>query len=331
MKPLRALAIALTTAVLSSGCYFQVAWLPDGQHLAYLRDGSVRLIDLAGHETVLYGGLKEAEGFVVAAPVGSALAISGDVDKVRVLAVVDDTGTVKWSRSFPGTEVLLWPGCWNADATRLVGLDTKKHALTLVDLKSGEAKTLKGEKAVAVRFAADGDVLCLRAAKGGAILVRRGADGKEGAKAKFALPKGYSKAEPRYPAADGTQVWFTARKAGKPVTLLVAATGAVVVEHAGDLAAVGPDDTSAVTDGHVLVRTTGETDLAALRARVVGIERNWQMADPEEAKKPFDEAKVDFHPVFSPDGKKAAFLTGHLLCVADLSSTTGEVSALAKW
>lgn len=331
MKPLRALGLVLLTGLLASGCYFQVTWLADGQHLAYLRDGSVRLIDLDGHESVIFSGLKGSDGQVVAAPAGSDVAVSGSAGSAAVLAVVASDGTVRWSRTLPNSEATFQPGCWSPDGASLAALDAKHHVLSLVDLKAGTVKAVKGEKAVSVRFGPDGGLLCLRKSEGGATVARRGPDGTEGAKTKVTAPQGLTKVEPLYPSADGSQVWFGAKRKGQDVILLVSSAGAVVLEHAGAFAAVGPDDASFVSGANALVRAGGETDLGPVRARIVTIERNWQMADPEEAKKPFDESKVDFHPVFSPDGRKAAVLTGHLLCVADLSSTSGEVSALAKW
>src|SRR6185295_609079 len=96
-------ALALV-AVLAAGCLPAVAWLPDGQRIAYVHEGAVWLTDLAGQRTRLYAATGETPWFVSAAPAGRRLAIVSVGNGCTRLALLDVAGRIEWSLTFPGND-----------------------------------------------------------------------------------------------------------------------------------------------------------------------------------------------------------------------------------
>lgn len=316
--------LACVMPLLLSGCLYRAAWLPDGTHIAYLRAGALWITDLEGHQTRV-ADAPAADITVSAAPTGDLLAMAGTFDGVRALKVMDRLGMMRWSISLPGTESSLLPGCWAPDAgSILTPLSTRQ--IFVCDLNSGDTTRLNARGGPA-RFLANGDLVWLAGdGKDGWTLERR----EKGVV--FREPKGED-AEPLWLTEDAAMVWWRVRAGGSAKIILAGPDGTPKFRSDRGMTAPGPDAKSFVTDdgGYALVRANAPAvNLNALYNRLLKMDLGWHLADPKTAGEPYDARELlASTPAFSPDGRRVAILTPHLLAVGNLD--TGEVSAITKW
>lgn len=322
MRAVRTLACLVPLAL--SGCLYRAVWLPDGRHVAYLRAGALWITDLEGRQARIVDA-PASDITVSAAPAGDLLALAGTFDGVRALKVMDRLGTLRWSISLPGTEARLLPGCWAPNAGQIM-LALSSRQIFVCDIESGDTTRLNTRGGPA-RFLANGDLVWLNGdGKGGWRLERRDKG------VSFREPSG-DDAEPLWLTEDAGMVWWRVRAGSSAKIVLAGPDGKAVFGSDRGMAAAGPDARSYVTAdaGYALLGPNRPAvNLNPLYNRLLKMDLGWQLADPRSAGEAYDARELlASTPAFSPDGRKIAVLTPHLLAVGHLD--TGEVTALAKW
>ena len=325
MQAMRLVRIAMLLAPLAlSGCLYRAAWLPDGKHVAYLRNGALWITDLEGRHARI-ADAPAPDITLAPAPSHDLIALAGTFDGVRALKVVDQLGTLRWSISLPGTDASLLPGCWSPDATTIL-LTLSTRQVFVCDLETGNTTRLNTRGGPA-RFTPGSDLIWLAADSKGKWRLERNDRGIP-----VTEPKG-DDAEPLRIADDMEKIWWRVRSAAGTRIVLAGPDGKPVFQSDRTFVAPGPDGNSYLTtdQGYALISAGSPArNLNAVYNRLLKMDLGWQLADPKTAAEPYDARELlAATPAFSPDGKRLAILTPHLLAISDLNS--GEVLALAKW
>lgn len=322
----------LLTALAASGCLQRAAWLPDGKHVAYVRDGSVWVADLDGHQAKLATLPAGDDPELSAGPGGLVAVVARTAGSAPRLEVVDGGGVVRFSATLPGELGHMPAGCWSPNG-RWLAVRTSRSTLYLADLQAKAGQALDDGGAVS-RFTGAGDLIGLKEAKPGWKLEVRDATGRVlGGKA-WKAPQGVDEALPVILNEEGTAAWWRGKRAGQEIAALAGADGKVVFSSPRALVAAGPDARSYVTEdgGYAVIRAAGEpVNLNPLYNRLLRMDLNWHLADPKSAAEAYDATALlkSCAPAFSPDGTKVALVTPRLLAVGTIA--TGEVTAVAKW
>jgi hypothetical protein len=324
-------AVIAGCLILSSGCLYTVTWLADGSGIACYEAGGVWLVNLKGEKRMIFAAPDLVNVYLIAAPKGDRIALTGTLGENSPAAVFTEGGKVLWTQTLTGKGWGILPWFWSADGKSVLLQGDEPQRLALVPAGAKKIRELKIAGEIP-RFSADGDILCLRVRPGGtAYLDRYDVKGKLKKSLPWTYPAGYAEAEPQLLSADGDKAWFRVKTGTK--TVLADRTGRIIREFFGEPEAPGTDFPCAVTrkNGYTLAdgSTGTETSLNGFYNRFLHSELSAFINDPAHANGKFNPDDVNFFPVFSPDGKAFALHGTNRLYLADLS--TGAMRTLASW
>jgi Tol biopolymer transport system component len=328
-------AITAVALLLSSGCLYTVTWLADGSRLACYESGGVWLVNPKGEKTLILEAPGLDDVFLVAAPKGDRIALTGQKDTTSFLTVFTAAGKVQWTGTRAGAEWSLLPWFWSPDGKTVFfdnGAEEGKKRLALV--ASGAKKPHEiGIGGDLPRFSSDGYILSLRTQPGATTLLvdRHDTKGKLKKSLPWTMPAGYPDAEGQLLSDDGGKAWFRAKTGAR--TVLADRSGRIIREFEGEPEVPGPGFLTVVTrkNGFTLADagSGAEAGLNVYYNRFIHSELQAQLNDPARSDRKFNPEDSNFFPVFAPDGKSFALHGNRRLYVADLS--TGAISTLASW